>query len=262
MNITIEKYQSSIDQFGDFSRFWVTLKDQQGKSKVINVDCSETVRDVWKIDDREELFRALFPLLKNKIKELMNKRIRSVNQLPDIKFSNYNIPKYPPNESFSLPDTFSLSDAKINKHSQEKLIEDDNPFILEPNFYGIGVKLKKFFPWIKKKYKHITKQSSELPSKTPEKEKNTNHSETQSQGSAELDKTEERILLYLYQNERTEVDTEELRSYFSEIGDTAIDSYIEELKIKKYLKKSRKFSFLWLDHKGKKYLIENKLINT
>jgi len=161
MNITIEKYQLSIDQFGDFSRFFITLKDEQGKSKVINVDCSETVRHVWKIDDREELFRALFPLLKNKIKKLMNEGIRTVDQLPDIRFSSYDIPKYPPNESLLFPNTFSLSDAKINKHSQEKLTKDDNPFILEPNFYGIGVKLKKFIPWVKKKYKHITRQSSE-----------------------------------------------------------------------------------------------------
>lgn len=85
MNITIEKYQLSIDQFGDFSRFWVTLKDQQGKSKVLNVDCSETVRVIWKINDRKELFRALFPLLKSRIKELMNKDVRTVDQLPDIK---------------------------------------------------------------------------------------------------------------------------------------------------------------------------------
>lgn len=144
----------SIDQFGDFSRFWVTLKDQQGKSKVINVDCSDTVRHLWKIDDREELFRALFPILKNKIKELMNKSIRTVDQLPDIKFSSYNLPKYPPNEYLHLPDTFNLSNTKISKDSQ-KLTDEDNPFIFEPNFYGIGVKLNKFFPWIKKKYRQI-----------------------------------------------------------------------------------------------------------
>jgi len=98
--------------------------------------------------------------------------------------------------------------------------------------------------------------------KTPEKGENVNHSKTQPRGSAEIDKTEERILLYLYQNERTEVAIEELQVYLSEIGDDTVNYYIEELRKNKYLKKSRKFSFVWIDDKGKKYLTENKLIDS
>ncbi len=160
MNITVEKYQLVVDQPGDASRFWVTLKDEQGKSKVLNINCSDVVKHVWKINDRNELFRAIYPLLKEKIKEKMNKGIRTVDNLPDFTFLGNNIPKYPPNESLLLPDTFGLSDTKTNQHLQEKLTESDSPLLLEPNFYGIGLKLNKLFPWIKKKFKHITKQSS------------------------------------------------------------------------------------------------------
>ncbi len=158
MNITVEKYQLAIDQLADPSRFWVTLKDEQGKSKVINVDCFDTVKHIWKINEHNELFRAIYPLLKEKIKEKMNKGIRTVDNLPDFTFSAINIPKYPPNEALSLPDSFSLSGSKTNQPLRENLTKNNSPLILEPNFYGIGLKLNRVIPWIKKKFKHITKR--------------------------------------------------------------------------------------------------------
>ena len=157
MNITVEKYQLAIDQLADASRFWVTLKDEQGKSKVINVDCSDAVKHIWKINERNELFRAIYPLLKKKIREKMNKEIRTVDKLPDFTFSGINIPKYPPNEALSLPDSFSLSGQNKSAFAR-KFKKNNSPFILEPNFYGIGLKLNRVIPWIKKKFKHITRR--------------------------------------------------------------------------------------------------------
>ncbi len=74
-----------------------------------------------------------------------------------------------------------------------------------------------------------------------------------------LDKTEERILKYLYGG--NEVNIGEFQGYMPEIEDAAINFYIEELRRKKYIKKSRKFPLIWIDDKGKKYLIKNKLIS-
>lgn len=162
MNITIEKFEIVKDKFRGSSRFWVTLKDEQGYNKTINVDCSDTVKNVWKIDDEKQLFRALYPLLKKEIKKSMNKGILTVAQLPNYNFSSLKIPKYPPNESLSLPDTFGLSDTKTNQHLQEKLTESDSLLMLEPNFYGIGIRLNILISRINKKIEHITRQFSGL----------------------------------------------------------------------------------------------------
>ena len=77
--------------------------------------------------------------------------------------------------------------------------------------------------------------------------------------SAELDKTEERILKYIHGSQ--EVNIGEFAEYMPEIPDDELNVYIEELVKGRYIKKSRKFSRIWLDEKGKQYLIDNKLIN-
>jgi len=152
MKITILKYQLAIDQPEKSSLFWVTLKDSQENTKQISVACHESVQKIWKISDRHELFRAIYPLLKKQIISEMNKTIRTVAQLPDFSFSAANIPKFAPNESLTLPETFDLSGNKLK--------ESDNPFTCDLNFHGVGIKGNKLWPWIKKNFKHITKQFS------------------------------------------------------------------------------------------------------
>jgi hypothetical protein len=156
MKIITETIKISEDSFVDFDRFLVTIKDENGYNKTITVDCYNTVKHIWKITDKNILFRAIYPLLKKEIKEKMNKGIMTVEQLPDFSFTSLKIPKYPPNESFSLPDTFYLN----NESEENKVTENDNPFICNPNLYGVGIIGKKFLPWSKKKIKHITKHFS------------------------------------------------------------------------------------------------------
>lgn len=121
--------------------------------------------------------------------------------------------------------------------------------------------LQKYMKSWKFKIKRLFSKRKSLPSSSfPQITSNpANHSAAAPSTDTELDKTEERILKYL--NGSDEADIGEFAGYMPEIPDSELNFYIEELVKGKYIKKSRKFSRIWLDDKGKQYLIDNKLIN-
>jgi len=121
-------------------------------------------------------------------------------------------------------------------------------------------KCKRSFNWKFKLKRLLSKKKFLFSPSSPQNTTNVvKNSKIATSSDAELDKTEERILKYL--NGSDEVDIGEFAGYMPEIQDSELDLYIEELRKGKYIKKSRKFSRIWLDDKGRKYLIDNKLIN-
>lgn len=119
--------------------------------------------------------------------------------------------------------------------------------------------LQKYMKSWKFKIKRLFSKKKFLPSSSsPQITSNpVNHSVDASSTDTVLDKTEERILKYL--NGSDEVNIGEFVGYMPEIPDSELDFYIEELIKKKYIKKSRKFSRIWLGDKGKKYLKDNNI---
>ncbi len=114
--------------------------------------------------------------------------------------------------------------------------------------------LQKYIKSWKFKIKRFSKNKFLSSSSSPQITSNpVNHSTV----GTELDKTEERILKYL--NGSDEVDIGEFAGYMPEIPGFELELYIEELIKKQYIKKSRKFSRIWLDDKGKKYLKDNNI---
>jgi len=126
-------------------------------------------------------------------------------------------------------------------------IREDCP-ILQKYIKSWKFKIKRLFL----KNKFLPSSSSPQITSNPE-----NHSAVAPSTGTELDRTEERILKYL--NGSAEVDIREFAGYMPEISDSELDFYIEELVKKQYIKKSRKFSRIWLDDKGKKYLKDNNI---
>jgi hypothetical protein len=117
MDITVEKYKKEQSVLGDFVGFYVYLRDEKGKTQSVSVNCSNTLKAVWRLNDDDELFNSLYPLIRKELVDHFSKGIfEEINEIVPFTFSTYNSPSKPPSERSSFPDVINV------KHSSSKAL--------------------------------------------------------------------------------------------------------------------------------------------